>query len=465
LLLAFIIIYLILTVLVGIWASRRVQTSGDFLLAGRSLPIAISSAALFATWFGSETVFGASSEFIQGGLYAVMEDPFGASLCLLLFGLFFARKLYNMNLLTLGDFFKTRYGRTTELTASLFLAIPYIGYIAAQLVAMGLVLCAVTGLVLWQGIVISAVVVTLYTYIGGMWAISITDFIQSIIIILGMIILAVILTGKAGGLDNIIKDVPAGTFHFLPAWDAREIVTYLAAWAVLGLGSIPSQDVFQRSMSAGSARTAELSCYFAAFLYLTIAMFPIFIGLCTKHLYPEMIAGDPQMALPNMVLAHTALPVQILFFGSLLSAIMSTASSAILAPASIFSENLVKPLTGHRYNDRQFLLLTRLSVLAFSAVATAMACMRSNIYELVGESSILSLVSLFVPLTLGIYWKRSSSTGALLAMALGMITWIIFEVYETEWPSLVPATLVSLVAMIIGSLAWPQQQEAEVKAL
>jgi solute:Na+ symporter, SSS family len=144
---------------------------------------------------------------------------------------------------------------------------------------------------------------------------------------------------------------------------------------------------------------------------------------------------------------------------------MSTASSAILAPASIFSENLIKPLTRHRYNDRQFLLLTRLSVLAFSAVATAMACMRSNIYELVGESSILSLVSLFVPLTLGIYWKRSSSTGALLAMALGMMTWIIFEVYETEWPSLVPATLVSLVAMITGSLAWPQQQEAEVKAL
>lgn len=465
-LLAFIIVYLMLTVVVGIWASRRVQTSGDFMLAGRSLPIAISSAALFATWFGSETVFGASSEFIQGGLYAVMEDPFGASLCLLLFGLFFARKLYNMNLLTLGDFFKTRYGKTTELIASLFLAIPYVGYIAAQLVAMGLVLCAVTGLVLWQGILISAVVVTLYTYVGGMWAISITDFIQSIIIILGMVILAVILTGKAGGLSNILQEVPVETFRFLPAWDAREIVTYLAAWSVLGLGSIPSQDVFQRSMSAGSARTAELSCYFAAFLYMTIAMFPIFIGLCTKHLYPEMIAGDPQMALPNMVLAHTALPVQILFFGSLLSAIMSTASSAILAPASIFSENLVKPLTGHRYSDKQFLLLTRISVLVFSAVATVMACMRSNIYELVGESSILSLVSLFVPLTLGIYWKRSSSTGALLAMVLGMVTWIIFEVYETGWPSLVPATLVSLVAMVAGSVAWPQQQQkGEVEAI
>src|SRR5687768_13557669 len=153
------------------------------MLAGRSLPLMLSSTALFATWFGSETVFGASSEFLKGGLYGVIEDPFGAALCLVLFGVFFARKLYNLNLLTLGDFFKIRYGRSTELTASLFLALPYIGYIAAQLVAMGLILNVVTGLVVWQAVVVSAVVVTLYTYVGGMWAISITDFIQSIIII------------------------------------------------------------------------------------------------------------------------------------------------------------------------------------------------------------------------------------------------------------------------------------------
>src|SRR3982751_804936 len=133
------------------------------MLAGRSLPILLSSSALFATWFGSETVFGASSEFLRGGLYAVIEDPFGAALCLLLFGLFFARKLYSMNLLTLGDFFKVRYDRKTELVASVFLAPPYLGYIAAQLVAMGLILNAVTGLELWWSVVASSLVVTIYT--------------------------------------------------------------------------------------------------------------------------------------------------------------------------------------------------------------------------------------------------------------------------------------------------------------
>jgi len=459
LLLLSIIAYLIVTIAIGFWASRKVKTSGDFMLAGRSLPIVLSSAALFATWFGSETVFGASSEFLKGGLYAVIEDPFGASLCLIVFGLFFARKLYNMNLLTLGDFFKVKYGRKTELTASIFLAPPYIGYIAAQLVAMGLILNVVTGMAVWQGVVISALVVTLYTYVGGMWAISITDFIQSIIIVIGLLVLAFILAQKVGGVTTILNEVPAETFKFLPSPNAKEVVTYIAAWSVLGLGSIPSQDVFQRSMSSGSANTAVRSCYIAAVLYLTIAMLPLFISLCTKHLYPQYAEGDTQLALPNMVLAHTSLPIQILFFGSLLSAIMSTTSSAILAPASILSENVMKPLLGDKYTDKQLLMTTRISVLVFSTIATVMACMRSNIYELVGESSILSLVSLFVPLVMGLYWKRANTTGALLSMVLGIVTWIIFEIYETSWPSLIPATLVSLAGMVVGSLARPMKTE------
>ena len=458
-LLTAILAYLIVTILVGFWASRNVRNTNDFMLAGRSLPLLLGASALFATWFGSETVFGASSQFLEGGLYQVIEDPFGAALCLLLFGMFFARKLYGMRLLTLGDFFKVRYGRSTELVASIFLAPPYIGYIAAQLVAMGLILNVVAGLVLWQGIVVSALVVTIYTYIGGMWAITITDFFQTLIIIGGLVVLAISLGIEAGGITHVLASVPSETFNFLPPPDFKEIVMYLAAWAVLGLGSIPSQDVFQRAMSSRSPGIAVWSCYIAAFLYLTVAMLPLFISLCIKHLYPEQITGDTQLTLPNMVLMHMGLPVQIIFFGSLLSAVMSTTSSAILAPASILSENVIRPLGRHRLSDRQLLLFTRVGVLIFSGLATVMATMRSNIYELVGESSILSLVSLFAPLVFGLYWKGSSSGGALLSMVLGMLTWIIFEFYDTGWPALVPATLVSIAAMVAGSVIWPKKEK------
>ncbi|MFN7600127.1 MAG: sodium:solute symporter family transporter, partial [Bacteroidota bacterium] len=215
-----------------------------------------------------------------------------------------------------------------------------------------------------------------------------------------------------------------------------------------------------RVMSSGSEKIAVRSCFIAAGMYLTIAILPLFISLCAKHLYPQLAVGDTQLALPNMVLMHASLPVQILFFGSLLSAIMSTTSSAILAPAAIFSENLIKPLAKERFNDRQLLNITRICVLAFAIIATAMACLRSNIYELVGESSVLSLVSLFAPLTLGLYWKKANSTGAVLAMVLGTATWAVFEFTEGAWPSLLPATLVSFVAMIVGSLI---QERTELK--
>jgi Na+/proline symporter len=317
---------------------------------------------------------------------------------------------------------------------------------------MGLIINVVTGLEVWQGVVISAFVVTFYTYIGGMWAISITDFFQSIVIVVGLLALAIILANKAGGVTVILQEVHPSTFRFLPNWDLKEFMLYLAAWSVLGLGSLPSQDIFQRVMSSGSQKIAVRSCFIAAGLYLTVAMLPLFIGLCAKHLYPQTISVDAQLALPNMVLAHASLPIQILFFGSLLSAIMSTTSSAILAPAAIFSENLIKPLSKGKLKDKQLLIITRLCVLGFAGVATVMACLRTNIYELVGESSILSLVSLLAPLVLGLYWKRANGNGALLAMVLGTLTLAFFSFYDVGWPALLPATLVSFLAMIGGSL-------------
>lgn len=457
-LLTSVILYLVVTVFVGLWASRKVSSSGDFMLAGRSLPIVLSTSALFATWFGSETVFGASSQFLQGGLFAVIEDPFGASLCLLLFGLFFARKLYNMKLVTLGDFFKVRYGKRTEIIASGFMIPAYFGYIAAQLVALGLILNVVADIPVTNAIVMSSVIVTLYTFIGGMWAISITDFFQSIIIILGLLALAYILSRQAGGVSVVLNEIPEKDFKFFPEFNGTAIITWLAAWSVLGLGSIPSQDVFQRTMSSGSAAIAVRSCYYAAILYLTVAMLPLFISLCVKHLYPGEIGTDTQLTLPNMVLRHTAVPVQVLFFGSLLSAVMSTTSSAILAPAALFSENVIKPLMKKKPTDKQLLMLTRLSVIFFSAGATILACMNSNIFELVSVSSVTSLVSLFIPMVFGMYWKRSSSAGAILAMVTGMIAWFWFEYNPLSVPALVPATLMSMIAFFLGSFVLPDRK-------
>jgi len=162
---------------VGFWAARRVKNSGDYINAGRRIPLFMSSTALFALWFGSETLFGASGEFATYGLIGMIEDPSGGALCLLLFGLIFSRKLYRMNLLTLGDLYRNRYGQKVELLASVAMLSTFFGYVAAQLVALGLLLELVPDLSLTQGISISCCIVAAYTIAGGMWAISLTDFV------------------------------------------------------------------------------------------------------------------------------------------------------------------------------------------------------------------------------------------------------------------------------------------------
>lgn len=424
LLLFFIGLYLLGTVAVGWWASTRVHTTSDFVVAGKRLPLFIAACALFATWFGSETVMGASSEFVEHGLLGIIEDPFGASLCLFLCGMLVARPLYNLNLLTFSDFFRMRFNKSAEVTSAFFMIPSYFGWIAAQLLALAIVLEAVCGLDRSWGVMLCTVLVVAYTYMGGMWSVAITDFAQTIAILVGLLALAVDLVIQVGGFGKMIAAAPPNFFQFLPDAKPLDIVQWVAAWITIGLGSIPQQDVFQRVMSAKSERTSVLACYTSSLMYLTVAFLPLIICYCARMLYPQLMEGDPQMIIPSMVLQHTGLGMQILFFGALLSAILSTCSGALLAPATVVGENLVRPLFNH-LTDEQLLRIMRLSVIGVAVVTCVMAMMRNNIYELVGESSALSLVSLFVPLMAGLYWKRASAAGAIASMIAGMIVWLL----------------------------------------
>lgn len=455
-LLGFIIFYLLITIGIGWWASRRVKNTADFVVAGRQLPLLLAACASFATWFGSETLMGASAEFVEGGLIGVVEDPFGAALCLILVGAFYARKLYRLNILTFCDFFKIRFSKAAEFLSAFLIVPSYFGWIAAQLVAMAIILQTLTQIPFVYGIMICTVVVIIYTYIGGMWAVSVTDFVQTIMIIIGLFALLWQINGLAGGVEKVLASTPQGFFKFTPEPNLTSIVGYFAAWITIGLGSIPQQDVFQRVMAAKSERTSEIACYLAGIMYLTIGFIPLYIGLCAKNLYPELLAtgSDPQMLLPQMVLQHTSTFMQILFFGALMSAILSTTSGAVLAPATIIGENLIKPRIKN-LPDLRLLQIMRFSVVGVAVASALMTGWNTNIYELVGLSSAFSLVSLFVPLTAGLYWKKASNFGALLSMSTGIVVWIVCEWMKTEIPSLVWGLLASILAMVVGSFWKP----------
>lgn len=462
-LLGAVVAYLVLTVLVGFLSMRWVKSSTDFVNANRQLPLFLSSAALFALWFGSETLFGATSAFLEEGILGIVEDPLGGFLCLMLFGAFFAKRLYRMNLLTLGDLYRNAYGPRVELIAAGFMLLTFFGYIAAQLVALGLLLQLLAGISLSQGILISTLVVTLYTLAGGMWAISITDFAQSIVIVAGLAWAAWLLVTEAGGWSNLAAQTPAEHFRVLPESQPQAWWHYLAAWMTLGLGSLPSQDIFQRMNASKSGGVAVRSFYLGGILYLCIAILPLLVVMAARVLYPDLLQGDMQQVLPRVMLAHMPLGVQVLFFGALLSAIFSTCSGAILAPASILSENLVKPLLPGKLGDKQFLLLLRLAVVLMALAGCVMALMRNNIYELVGEASVLGLVTLLVPMCVAIFWPTfAHPVPAMLAMIFGGLSWLIAEhVLQSSSPALIWGFGASILAYIFGY--WWRYKLARIK--
>ncbi|MBM9578171.1 sodium:solute symporter family protein [Leptospira sp. 201903070] len=444
-----VILYLLTTILIGAIASRFVSDSKDYVLAGRRLPLFLASSALFATWFGSETLLGASSRFVEEGILGVIEDPFGAALCLFLVGLFFARPLYRMNILTFGDFYKNRFGRRAEVVSSVFMIPSYFGWIAAQFVALGIILHSLTDLPVSTGIFLGAGVVLVYTTIGGMWAISLTDFLQTILIVLGLAYLVWDLSVKAGGIGVVLESTKPGFFSFVPEMNPKSILVYIAAWMTIGLGSIPQQDIFQRVMASKSEKVAVYSSLLASFFYLSVALLPLLAVLCARKVYPEIAAGDAQMILPKTVLTHTGLFTQILFFGALLSAVMSTASGAILAPASVLGENVIRPFLKNP-SEKHLLRILRISVGVITLVSLSMAITKSNIYELVSQASALSLVSLFVPLVAGLFWKRSTGTGAVSSMICGFVVWLFWNLGSFEIPASIPGLLASWIALHAG---------------
>jgi solute:Na+ symporter, SSS family len=461
----FVALYLAVSIAIGLWAARRVHNSKDYLLAGRSLPLYMSVATVFATWFGAETVLAVSSTYLKEGLRGIVADPFGFSLCLILVGLFFARAFYRMDLLTIGDFYRKRYGHAAELVTSLCITVSYLGWTSAQMIALGLVFNALSGgaMSMTAGIVLGAGCVLVYTLFGGMWSVAFTDLFQTVIILIGMLYLAWLLADMAGGAGAVVAHAAAaGKFEFWPALEAREVLAFCAAFLTAALGGIPQQDVFQRVTSAKDERTAVRGAMIGGALYFGFAFVPIFLAYSAFLIAPGMVqplldaAGNRfQEILPTLILERTPLLAQVMFFGALLSAILSTSSGALLAPTALFTENVLKRLYPHM-GDRQFLLTLRLVLVIFTlAIVSFALASDASIYQMVQNTYKVTLVSCIVPLTAGIFWQRATAQGALLSIALGLLSWIGMELYAADglWPPQLVGLGFSIAGMIGGSYA------------
>lgn len=458
----FVVIYLMISVGIGLYAATRVHTAKDFAIAGRHLPMPVVMATVFATWFGAEAVFGVSATFVNEGLRGVVADPFGSSLCLVIAGLFFATKLYRLNILTLGDFYRLRYNRTVEVLVTLCIVVSYLGWVAAQIKALGLLFHIVTGGAISQdmGMVLGTAIVLTYTTFGGMFSVAILDFVQMGVIMGGLLFIAYLISGQTGGVMPVIEHAQAaGKLDFFPEADLAEWLAFIGAGLTMMLGSIPQQDVFQRITSAKSANIAIWGSILGASLYFCFTFVPMFIAYSATLIDPTqfnaLIAEDSQKVLPTLVMQQMPVFAQAIFFGSVLAAIMSCSSATLLAPSVSFAENIVRGFYPHM-SDRQFLLVMRLSIVGFAGMVLTYALNSElSIFHMVESAYKITLAGAFVPLFFGAFWKKATTQGALAAIFGGIVSWILVEILIGE-ASLIPAQLlglvVSAVGMIVGSL-------------
>ena len=460
-LITFVVLYLIVSIGIGLYAGSRVHNTKDFAVAGRHLPLPVVTATVFATWFGAETVLGISATFVKDGLGGVVADPFGSSLCLIFAGLFFARKLYRMNLLTIGDYYRQRYNRPVEVVTTLCIVASYLGWVSAQIKALGLVFNVVTAGMISQpaGMVLGAGIVLTYTVLGGMLSVAVLDFIQMIVVMAGMLFIGWVISGLTGGVGAVIEHASAaGKLNFFPQGGYEVWIPFFGAWVTMMLGSIPQQDVFQRITSAKDENTAVRGSVLGGSIYFFFAFVPMFLAYAATMVDPaafgQLVATDSQLVLPMLILRHTPVFAQVIFFGALLAAIMSCSSATLLAPSVAFSENIVRGFVPHM-QDHTLLRVMRISIVVFAAVVLLFALnSTSTIFQMVESAYKITLVAAFVPLAFGLYWKRATTQGAYYAIGAGLLTWILFEtlVRSDIWPAQLVGLLAAIAGMLTGSL-------------
>jgi Na+/proline symporter len=308
--------------------------------------------------------------------------------------------------------------------------------------------------------VIGTIIVLSYTTLGGMLSVAILDFVQISVVMGGMLYIGYVISGLAGGVGAVIEHAAAaGKLSFFPDAGLDRWIPFVGAWITMMLGSIPQQDVFQRITSAKDERTAVRGSVLGGSLYFIFAFVPMFLAYAATLVDPvsfrALLTKDSQFILPTLVLEHTPIVAQIIFFGAVLSAIMSCSSATLLAPSIAVSENIIKGMKPGM-DDGTFLRTMRFVVVGFAGTVLVFALnSHASIFKMVESAYKITLVAAFIPLCAGLYWRRATTQGALFAITGGLVTWVALEWLGREgsiWPPQLVGFLVAAVGMVVGSL-------------
>ena len=436
-----VIAYLAGQLAIGVWVSRRVKTERDYLLAGRSFGPTIAAFTVFATWFGAETCMSAAGLAYSEGLSGTGSEPFGYALCLVLMAVVFAVPLWKRGLTTLADLFRERYGQGVERLAVLLMVPTSVLWAAAQIRAFGLVLSHTSGVSPELAITGAAIVVLLYTSSGGLWADAMTDVVQGVVLIGGLIVMAIVVLVFAE--PHAVSSLPMERLSLREATESP--LAFAELFAVPILGSVMSQELVQRVTASRSPQVARNSTLIAAAAYLTVGLIPLLLGLVAADLLPGI--ADPEQVL--IVMAREYLPfwLQLMLICALISAMLSTVDSALLVAGSLLAHNLV--FSRQNVGERARLLGDRAGVAFSGLVAFGLALASNSVHDMVQEASSFGSAGVLVIAVFALFTKFGGRVSATAALVCGLGSYIAgAHVLELEAPFL--ASVMAAIAAYVG---------------
>ena len=439
--------YVAIQLVIGAVVARRVRTEDDYLVAGRRLGPTLATISIFATWFGAETCVGAAGAAYEDGVGRQSDEPFAYGVCLVVMAVFFAVPMWRAGITTLADLFRKRFGARTESLAAVVLIPTSLFWASAQIHAFGKILATTSDAFDFHTcLAIAAAIVIIYTASGGLMADVVTDVVQGAVLVIGLVTLTilVLVTPHAGGdaLSQALGPRPAGAPALALDW-----LDTVETWALPVLGSVTAQEALSRSLAARSPQVARNAGITAGGLYLVIGLMPIFLGLVAAHRHPGLEHADGALA----TIARSNLPTLgfVVFAGALVSAILSTVDSSLLAAASVFSRNL---LLARRdgVSERTKVRCARASVVLFGLLAWGIANAQDSVMDMIDQTSGFG-ASVFVCVTLGLFTRIGGAGAACTSLVAGTLAWIGGAlVVEADHPFLL-ALAVSIGGYLLGA--------------
>ena len=406
---------------ISLLASRRIHDGEDYIVAGRGLSPIMTTATIMATWYAAETILVTADWVRTDGINVMVLEPIGIGLCLMIAGWLFARRLWDTKLMTIADVFRVKFGPAAEKLQA-FTSISFIGWVSVQLIGLAGVFNVFFDMPVTTGILLITFVLTLYTLIGGMWSVAMTDIVQLGLLLIGVVLLTLRVLAEFGtnalsGLANLFDQLDAQLLVFVPTDSFESLQTWVGLIIIGMFANAATQDLAQRMLSARSGRVAEKSAIASGVLYLFFGLFPVMLGLSADILLDDSVEIGVIPALAEMLFSPT---LSVIFALTLTAAVTSSVDSGLLAPASVIARNIAGPILKDRIS---LITLTRISVVGIATISATLAMSGTRDSELIQATYSLTLPS-FIVLTAALYQKDTRPLPAAMTIGVGIVLWL-----------------------------------------